>query len=104
MPINKHRISTGCRYGAGIAAGITVVGWIKRKIQGIPVVGILATPFLCEYHLQLFIEQSSRDLTISSISLLTWQQQYAHACAVLCMVSTPAPQQSFSILGNACRT
>ncbi|WIA21593.1 hypothetical protein OEZ85_000781 [Tetradesmus obliquus] len=35
------------KYGAGIAAGITVVGWIKRKIQGIPVVGILATPFLC---------------------------------------------------------
>eukprot|EP00882_Tetradesmus_deserticola_P014269 GHRQ01015167.1.p1 GENE.GHRQ01015167.1~~GHRQ01015167.1.p1 ORF type:complete len:118 (+),score=30.59 GHRQ01015167.1:111-464(+) len=35
------------KYGAGIAAGITVVSWIKRKIQSIPVVGVLATPFLC---------------------------------------------------------
>jgi len=35
-----------CRYGVGIAAGISVVGWLKRKIKQLPVVGLLASPFL----------------------------------------------------------
>lgn len=30
----------------GIAAGISVVGWLKRKIKQLPVLGLLATPFL----------------------------------------------------------
>lgn len=34
------------RYGVGIAAGISVVGWLKRKIKQLPVVGLLASPFL----------------------------------------------------------
>eukprot|EP00879_Flechtneria_rotunda_P005595 GHRR01005890.1.p1 GENE.GHRR01005890.1~~GHRR01005890.1.p1 ORF type:complete len:208 (+),score=77.71 GHRR01005890.1:174-797(+) len=48
---NKHNSNpelVQCvKYGAGIAAGISVVGWIKRRIQAIPVIGVLATPFLC---------------------------------------------------------
>lgn len=34
------------KYGVGIAAGISVVGWLKRKIKQLPVVGLLASPFL----------------------------------------------------------
>lgn len=34
------------RYGVGIAAGISVVSWLKRKIKQLPVVGLLASPFL----------------------------------------------------------
>lgn len=38
-----------CRYGVGIAAGISVVGWLKRKIKQLPVVGLLASPCLSKF-------------------------------------------------------
>jgi hypothetical protein len=64
FPLSTHR------YGVGIAAGISVVGWLKRKIQQLPVVGLLASPFLSKW--------SSTD---SSILFAVLLQDSLHAYA-----------------------
>lgn len=46
VDLSLFPVTSMFRYGVGIAAGISVVGWIKRRIKQLPVVGLLASPFL----------------------------------------------------------
>lgn len=69
------------RYGVGIAAGISVVGWLKRKIKQLPVVGLLASPFLSEH------------LGHPDCLLYSWQQQHGSRVRLgiaLTVLSSPA--------------